>query len=309
MFHNRLISAGLVIVSLVLAVPSANAQGAVPSEQNLDSRIRATAPIFALGQKPEEAMLSGNGDLVLLRRAKLFNFQASLTAATTDNAFLGSEELQQADYGVMSLGVGGQLALGDRTLVTLGIDSTLARYKELSDLDYSAASLNVGIATRRVGLDWRAVYQASAVYDASFGEKKLSQQRLQVSVGKGVTWRGFQLSGQIHAERIEADPEDYNNTAYGAKITVERALPFMKNLSIYTQVQVDKRDYDGFFVDLVGSSRSDDKTAASIGISWSPRRNLSIGLGYDWQKNRSTSDVNRYTAGSGSLGLSGRMRF
>ncbi len=302
----RRLIAGLVFAG---AAGLVQAQDASSAGAGIDERFRSTAPEFALPAAPGEAILTGEGDLVLLRRARRSSVHGSLDAAYTDNAFLADSATERDSYAVFDLGVSTSAALGTRALAYASLGTTLARYVDFDQLDYSAATLNLGLQALRLGLDWRLNYQFAEVYDASFGDRQLTQHRPSLQVGRAMRGKRLELGAYVNLERVSANPREYDNWAAGLQLAASGALPRPRNATAYAMVQYQRREYDGFFPGLVGTDRSDDRVGATLGVSWRSRNGLQLNAGYSWQRNHSTSDVNRYTSGSGSLGIGTRWRF
>ena len=302
----RLVIAGLVLTG---AAGLVHAQEALPAEAGIDERFRSTAPEFVLPAAPGEAILTGEGDLVLLRRARRSSVYASLDFAHTDNAFLADTAAERDSYAVLDLGLATSVALGPRMLAYASLGTTLARYADFNQLDYSAATLNLGLQTLRLGLDWRLNYQLAGVYDASFGDRQLRQHRPSLQVGRAFRAQRMELGAWFSVERVSANPGEYDNWAAGLQLTASCALARPRNSTAYAMVQYQRREYDAFFPGLVGADRVDDRVGASLGFSWRSRKGLELNAGYSWQKNRSSSDVNRYSSGSGNLGIGTRWRF
>jgi hypothetical protein len=67
--------------------------------------------------------------------------------------------------------------------------------------------------------------------------------------------------------------------------------------------------FDDYFEAFVGVKRKDDGFGAGTGVIWRPAPWGEVRLSYSFGRNASTSDVNRYTSHTGTLGLSGALRF
>ena len=66
------------------------------SVDTIEQRIQQLRPPAVLALPPEEAILTGREDVVLLRRRKLFTLSANAGYRFTDNAFL-SDEFRESD--------------------------------------------------------------------------------------------------------------------------------------------------------------------------------------------------------------------
>jgi hypothetical protein len=117
------------------------------------------------------------------------------------------------------------------------------------------------------------------------------------------------LRTSVSAERIEADPDPYSNSAITISAIAGIPLSSRRRINGFASVRAVARNYDNYFEGLVGAEREDRLIEGAVGVSWSPRENFSIDARWTQARNRSTSDVNRYRAGSGGVSLAAVMRF
>lgn len=299
-----LLSAGL----LAAALPGIARAQAAPPAGNLDDRVREQIRPPSEADR-EDAMLTGDTDLVLLRRTRLFSVTGGLSATGTDNAFLAPtgrkwDALFQANAGIR---VGTRIAGKFDLFAAAGVSGV--RYAENPSLDYSALTGAVGVAVSLKPIDIALTYQPSLVYSRDFGDRKITQHRLRADVSAPFAWKGFQIAPSVAVERALSKPKDYESWAYSAELGVSRPLSRKLPLLAYASLGYERRDYDNYFFDFLGVARKDDQFRASAGIVWRPNRWADIRASYSFSKNWSTSDVNRYRAHSGTIGISAAFRF
>ncbi|MBL8542255.1 MAG: hypothetical protein JNJ63_00465 [Hyphomonadaceae bacterium] len=255
-----------------------------------------------------EALATGTGDLILLRRARLITLEATTNVIDSNNAFLSDSEEQRDAAASLDLSATAQLRLGPRTAASVRLAAFQTRYEEFSGLDYAAATATVAVQTRRLALDWTAYYQHAELFEDPFSDRQLTQDRYHLRVGRALELGDWTIGGSVYAERIDADPEEYNNSAVGVEASVSRPVPRLPRLTAFAQAAYERRKYDSFFEGLVGSPRRDDNVSTTVGIAWSVSSNVQVIGGYSARTNRSSSDVNRYDAGSAFIGISARHR-
>jgi opacity protein-like surface antigen len=302
----RNIQAHFLAALIVAAAGTAHAQ--TGPDASIDARFRAQT-VDPLGpSSAAEALATGQGDLILLRRARLVTLEANLNATDTDNAFLTGPDEQRDRFATVDLSATGRLQLGERTAATLRLGATAAQYEHFDELNYAAATATLAVQSRRLGLDWTAYYQRAEIFDEGFSDRTLTQDRLRVEVGRSATWRDLNVSASAYAEHVIANPEDYKNSAGGLELSASHPVPRLPQVTAFAQAGYERREYDSFFEGILGVARHDDTTSAGVGAAWAVTRHLQLVAGYNYRKNRSTSDVNRYEAGSVFIGAAARLR-
>lgn len=291
-----------------LLASAASAQVAPPPGGNLDDRVRQQVRPTTEVERTE-SMLTGDTDIVLLRKTPLFTLHGGLTALPTSNAYLSvsapkSDVFFQADVG---LRVGTRIA--DKVDVFADVGAISLRYAENRALDYSALTGAVGVSARFKPFTVSLTYQPSIVYNRDFSVRQLTQHRFRAEVALPFEVRGFQITPAVSVERALSSPADYRNWAYAGEVSVAHGLSRKVPLFAYASAGYERRDYDNYFFDFLGVERKDRLIRASVGLVWRPRAWADIRVTYSFAHNRSTSDVNGYTAHSGSLGISAQWRF
>ena len=296
-------------VALTLALaPAPLAAQAQPGNNVADRFRQQTTP--PTERERTEAILTGDTDLVLLRRTPLFSLTGSLAASPTSNAFLSTDQARsdvilQAQAG---LRIGTRIA--GRVDVFAEVDAIGVRYARFGALGYSAATASVGAGTQVAGFDLSLSYQGSMIFSKDFGTRQLTQHQFTASIARSFPLGRATLTPVIVGQRVEASPSDYRNWAGSADLNL--SLPFqLGHLSAAFQASggFEYRNYDSYFRDLLGVDRRDKLLRASAGLVIQPLPAATLRLSYSFQHNASTSDVNGYNAHSGSLSVAFGMRF
>lgn len=294
-----------VLVMLLTAATNGFAQ----QPENNDDRFRTQYQDNLKDIATEEALLSGDTDIVLLRKTKLFTPHGSASRLYTSNASLSpsnpvDDQLDQMDFGLLV-----STRIDQRVTVFADISALSVRYAWNSGLNYSALTGVLGAKTN-FGLIGAALsYRPTKIYDGDFGVWKLTQHRLIASVSMPLRWKQLLIEPSVDIERVLTTPSDYQNRSSSARLAV--SLPLSKTLPVeaFASGEVERRKYDSYFPDLLGTDRLDKRMDASVGLRWHAASWANATLQYSRQRNKSTSDVNGYRATSGLLGLSAQLRF
>jgi len=211
--HQRTVC--LAVCGLAFLICAFLVQEVVAQEEIIiERRIMERAPEPVLEIPPEERILTGEDDLVLLRRRKFFTVSALYNPRYTTNAFL-TDLRRDGDF--IHQGSASLLAntvIAERYGVYAKATGYLARYVENSVLDYTGLTGELGgqipIKSYRLALG----YRYNHVEDRDFSRTLLNQNEL-----FGSLWRTFGLSQTsaltpyFTASRIWASPDAFTNTA------------------------------------------------------------------------------------------------
>ena len=114
------------------------------TSDTIQQRIEQLRPPVEAPLPPEEAILTGKEDIVLLRRAKLFTLRADAGYVFTNNAFL-SDDLKDDDrifQPSLTLRAGTRIA--ERYDVFAEVQAFAARYEDNPVLDFDAFTVRLG---------------------------------------------------------------------------------------------------------------------------------------------------------------------
>jgi len=296
----------ILAASLGAAVPL-HAQTA-PGNNVADRFRQQNAP--ATEEARTQAILTGDTDLVLLRRTPLFTLSATLGASPTSNAFL-SPAGERADVvlqGQAGLRIGTRI--GGRLDVFAEAGVLGVRYARFGALGYNALTGAVGAATRLAGFDLSLLYQPSIIYSRDFKTRQLTQHQISASVSRSFHVGSVVVTPSATGQRVESSPSDYRNWSALADLSLSRPFAIGRlPAAVFATGGFEYRAYDSYFHDLLGVDRNDKLLRASAGVIVQLAPAASLRAAYSFQRNRSSSDVNGYVAHSGALTLSGAIRF
>jgi hypothetical protein len=297
---------------LALALPfsaPALAQTAPATPGNtIDDRVRQQIRLPSETER-EEAMLTGDTDIILTRPRPLFTLSGSGSVNTTSNAYLAPDDRVADGFGQAQIDLQIGTRIAGKVDVFAGISLLGARYFDETSLGYSALSAVVGARTRFGPVDLIALYQPTLVYDLDFGDRQLTTHRFRATASLPQHFGRVTVEPGIAVERTIADPDDYSAWSGQAGLTVSAPLSPALPLIGYVSVQYERREFDSYFFDIVGVDRKDDRLGVNVGLVWRPAPWADIRASYSFQRNWSTSDVNRYRAHSGGLSMAASMRF
>ena len=298
----------IALLALAAAAAPLAAQTAPPGGNVADRFRQQTAPLTE--RERTEAILTGDTDLVLLRRTPLFTLNADFSVSPTSNAFL-SPDIRRADV-ILQAQAGLRIGtrIGGRVDLFAEAGVVGVRYAKYGALGYSAAIGAVGAGTRLAGFDLALVYQPSIIFTRDFGTRQLTQHQFTASVSRPLQLGRLILTPTVAGQRVESSPSDYRNWAASADLSL--SLPFRVGrlgAAAFASGGYEYRSYDFYFRDLLGLDRRDRLVRASAGVALQLAPAASLRAAYSFQHNRSTSDVNGYTAHAGGLTLSLGVRF
>ncbi len=293
---------------LLLASTAAVAQAPAPGAGNIDERVRQQLRVP--GEREQaEALMTGDADLLLLRRTQLFNAHGSLDLNTTSNAYLAPSDKVSDQYAQLQAGVGFATRVNDKLDLFADLSIVGVRYSGEDSLNYNAASGVVGAGSKFGRFNVTLLYQPSMVFSSDFGDRQLTSHRLRLAAAMPFELRGFTVQPDLHAERAITRPTDYSAWSGGAALTVSRPISKSVPAFVYANVGYDRRVFDDYFTAFLGLKRKDDSVNAGAGAIWRSAAWGEVRASYNFGHNASTSDVSGYTLHSGTLGVSATLRF
>lgn len=300
-----MLAAGAAVAATALASP-ASAQTAPGN--NIDSRLRQQLAQPS-ERDQESALLTGSTDILLTRPVKLFNLHASADISATSNAYLAPHDVRSDGIAQMQIGIGTGTRIAGKVDVFADLSLLSAHYFKHDELNYSAFVGTVGARAHLGRVKLTASYQPSVVFDRDLRRHLLTTHRFRMSVSLPFSIKRLLVEPSIAGERAVAHPRDYTAWAGSAGLTL--SLPLSNRVPVYgfATANYERRSFDHYFPDLVGVRRRDDGISAGVGMVWRPKAWGEVRASYTFQKNHSTSDVNRYRNHTGGMGLSATMRF
>lgn len=288
--------------------PAAAGPQSAPPVGNIDERVRQQ--VRALNDRERaDALMTGDTDIILLRRTQLFTLSGSVDTTGTSNAALSPTSVRADGFvqAQVALGIGTRLAGRVDVFANIGLQGV--RYFKEKALGYNAFSGVVGAHTSVGRLGVTATYQPSIVFTRDFGARQLTSHRFRLGASLPLSVRGVSIEPEVHGERAITNPADYSAWSGGGSVTVSKPLLKNKPVFAYVQAGYDRRSFDDYFSAFVGTKRLDHNLQASAGIVWRPKTWGDVRAAYSYGRNWSTSDVNGYQAHSGAVGLTATLRF
>jgi hypothetical protein len=283
-------------------------QAATPPAGNIEERSRQQIRPQT-DRDREDALMTGDSDIVLLRRTQLFNLHASVDMSVTDNAYLSPFHRKSDGFVQAQVGIGFATKIADRVNVFADASVVTVRYFDERQLDYSAFAGLLGVSTNVGRINIAASWQPSVVFNRDFGHRQLTSHRFRLTASTAFKLRGLNLEPELHAERAITNPSAYRAWSGGGSFTLSRLVSSKAHILAYAQLGYDRRSFDNYFEAFVGTKRKDDNLNAAVGLLWRPNGWGEVRASYSFGRNWSTSDVNRYRAHSGAVGIAGTLRF
>lgn len=275
------------------------AQGATPgtdATQTIEERVRQPGAIPALEAAPEESILTGRDDILLLKPRKLFEVYAEPGYRFTTNAFL-SDQFKHADNYFLGT-VGGRVGTRVDQKVDIFADAKLfsARYEKNPVLDYDAGQASLG-AEMPIIDEWRGGFSlvGTWVYDRGFDRRLVRLGDFNIPVR-----RTFQVGSDVLIvpfgvfTRTWSSPRDFMNVQLRGGSTFIYALNPKLYLSATPSLYW--RHYDSFFESVFNKTREDVNLDGQFGVIWAPVEFATLSTQVILTRNWSTLAPNEYHA-------------
>ncbi len=257
---------------------------------------------------PEERVLTGKDDLVLLRRRNFVTLSADFGPRYSSNAFL-SDSRGEDDVAVDgAVGVKAETVIDGRYTVFATGGYAVARYNRFSQLDYD--SLSGGIGGRMPAGPWNFSlgYGIAMTRESGFDDHIVTQNILNGSASYAVEIdRDTAVFPFVSLTRIFANPGDFDNFSLVPGVSAVHGLA--PDLTVSADFQLVGRLYDDFFEDTTGRTRREVGLLSGAGLRWTPQPNIVVqgrlGVGYL----ASTINSVDYVEFNASPTLTARIRF
>jgi hypothetical protein len=287
---------------------ASNALAQAAPGNNIDDRVRQQSRILSERER-EEAMMTGDTDILLTRRTKLFNLHGLFGADNTSNAFLTPFDARTDVFGQAQIGLSFGTKIANKIDVFADLSANTVHYSKYAELDYSALTGVIGARTDIGPVSLNATYQPAVVFDREFRKRQLTSHRTRISAALPFNIKKLNIEPSISIERTLSNPTDYRAWSGGAGVTFSAPISRKIPLFAFASVNYEKRDFDSYFPDLVGVRRIDDNWSGGVGLVWQLRNGGEVRASYNYGRNSSTSDVNIYRAKTGTIGISAAFRF
>lgn len=298
----------MVATAAALVTPVLSAAQSLPPTGNLEERSRQQIRVPAEAGR-EDALMTGDTDILLLRRTRLFNIHGSADVSWTSNAYLSPGARISDGFTQVQAGAGIGTRIAERVSVFADARVSTVRYFSETSLDYSTFTGAIGVSGTLGPAMLSGLYLPAVVYTRDFGDRELTAHRFRVAGVVPFVFRGTRVDTELHVERASTQPADYSAWSAGVTLSASRMLFPSAAILGYVAAGYDRRYFDDYFEAFVGTSRRDRLVSAGAGLVWRPGTWGQVRLDYGYGHNVSTSDVNGYVAHSGMLGLSATLRF
>ncbi|MCG8355842.1 MAG: hypothetical protein MI920_09745 [Kiloniellales bacterium] len=276
---------GLLSASLGLAPPAA----AQTADLTIDERLERTLPGPIEPLSPDEAILTGREDIVLLEEREFFTVFAAALASVTSNPSLSNTSSGFDTFFSYNTGARVSTEIAETYRVSAELSTFGAQYADNEALEY--AGFGAGLAVDRsfgpytVGTR----YGPQVVYDDEFEKHSVTLHRVDLFANRQVALGVNALAApQVALSAIPADPSDF------ARVSAELAVPVYYSPApdwlISGRPQVYVRHYFDFFEQATGETRNDVGGGFALGTAWTPTPWATLSTTMSVGVNRSTLD-------------------
>ena len=299
----------LILASAALLSGHAAIAQSLPADLSIDQRVRTQLPGLSPDEELKEAIMTGEDDIILLRKSKLFTLTGGINWTNSSNAFLSPGTSRDDNYFVADAGLRVATRIADKVNLFAGVGVATVRYLRFTELDYSALNGIVGASLNVGRVDTSLTYQPSMIFNRDFGSRQLTQHRFGLSAGIPFRIKRAVVNLSARGERTLTDPDDYRSWAVGGDVALQIPLTPNGKILAFANAGAERRWYDSYFPGLVGVDRRDTKIDGTAGLRWRIKPWLDASAQVSYQRNKSTSDVNGYRAWQGMVGVSLNSRF
>ena len=282
-FSLLLLPAGLLLSASLGLAPPAAAQ----ADLTIDERLERTLPGPAGPLPPDEAILTGREDIVLLEERMFFTAFLSASETVTSNPSLTSSGSDVDAFFSYNAGLRAATVIDETYRVSAELSMYGAQYAENEALDY--AGFGAALAADRSFGPYTAGarYGPQVVFDDEFERHSVTLHRIDVFANRQVALAANALvAPQVTLTAIPADPADY------ARIAAELAVPVYYSPApdwlITGRPRVYAGHYFDFFERTTGDTRNDYGGGLALSAAWTPTPWLTLSAALSVGVNRST---------------------
>lgn len=284
------------VFSIVLTMSFAGNASAQDQQSTIEQRVESLSQqLPSIFIRPDEKVLTGREDLVLLIKRKLFEAYISPSYQFTNNVFLSNNNRDSDDIFTLNGGLRFSTLVANKVNLFADFSVTGARYSDQSQLNYNAIQGALGVGYMYGVWSTSLSYSPSFVYADDFGDHLVSLHRISASVSRSFMVKdNIVVSPYIVAQVTPSDPNEFGfyqaNAGVQAVVGLRPDLKFSVGPRIYT-----KRYFD-FFESQTGEERRDSGAGFSAQLNWTPHKNVSVSADMSFTSNNSTLDNNTYDA-------------
>ncbi len=226
---------------------------------------------------PEELILTGEDDLVLLRRRKFFTVKLDSSFGYVSNAYSSDDNKKHDEVVNENLSLRFETKIAEKYTVFADAGAFLARHVRFTDLNYDGVTGNLGARVPSGPWTFGFGYRASAIIEPGLDTRIVTQNSTSASASYGIAIdKNTSVVPSASASRVWASPDDFTNTSVrlGAAVVHRVAPDLMASLS----VQGVKRWYDNYYEETNNQTRRDVGFDASLSLRWTPSENVSMSI-------------------------------
>lgn len=294
-------------VSLLLS----GAAFAQTADSTIEDRLGDYRPTGAIDIPLEESFLTGNNDLVLLKRHELFysNLQAGYTH--TNNAFLSNNRKDSDDVFDAAATLGASTRIAQTYDVFAEVMAFTSQYMDNSELSYNGYGARLG-ASRDFGVyNLGFTYGLTSVYDSDkhiYSDRQVTLHDFALNANRTFRFSAdTALIPQLVLSRSFADPADYDS--WQARGALSLVHVFRDDLVGALGTEVYYRSYDDFFESATLEKREDKGLRFTAAMNWELTDNLTASANVAFTRNDSTLGSSDYNLFNVSPGIRFSARF
>jgi hypothetical protein len=288
--------------------------GAIPTyaqdqQTNIEGRVDAlTSGAPRIVERPDEAILTGREDLVLLMKRQLFEAYINPSFQYTNNAFLSNANRESDKMASLTGGLRFSTVVANKFNVFADLSMTGARYQSFDQLNYNIIQGSVGASYVNGPWVGSLSYSPTYVYDDNMKDHLVSLHRLSAYFSRSfIAHEKIILSPFILAQATPSDPNEYGFYQGDIGVQAVVTLPHYLRLSAGPRVYVKK--YFNYFESITGESREDKGIGVSASLSWNPNPKVALSFNTSFTSNNSNLQTNDYDAFTASPSLRLAVKF
>ena len=264
-FSLLMLTAGLLPASLGL-VPPAVAQ---TPDLTIDERLERTLPGPTEPLSPDEAILTGREDIVLLEEREFFTLFVSALASVTSNPSLSNVSPDFDTLFSYNTGARVSTEIAETYRVSAELSTFGAQYAENEALEYAGFGAALAVDRSFGPYTVGTRYGPQVVYDDKFEKHSVTLHRVDFFATRQVPL-GFNAlaAPQIALSAIPAEPADFARVS--AELTVPVYYSPAADWLITGRPQVYVRHYFDFFEQATGETRNDVGGGFALSAAWTP---------------------------------------
>ena len=226
---------------------------------------------------PEELILMGKDDILLLRRRKFFTVKLDSSFSYLTNPYFSNDKKNPDGVSNENLSLRFETKIAEKYTVFADASAFLARHVRFTELNYDGAMVALGARIPSGPWTFGLGYRASTILEPGLDKRIVTQNSTSASASYGIAInKNTSVVPSASASRVWASPDDFTSTSVrlGAAVVHRVAPNLLANLS----VQGVKRWYDNYYEETNNQTRRDVGFDASLSLRWTPSENVSMSI-------------------------------